>query len=188
MKTTITINLSNLLFHIEEDAYEKLKRYLGHIETHFKNMEGSHDILNDIESRIAELLKERLGKSREVVNSDDIDEIIIIIGNPDEIEGVGISMDKLELKFEETRRLLEEEIASKPDPWSASKAVDGLIKSGYFKLPNKRTMTEAIAALKEADPRAKNRDKIIFTTLKRRFDKGKLMGEKMDSGWVFWTT
>ena len=109
------------------------------------------------------------------------------VGDLDKIDIVGTSMDKLELKFEETRRLLDTEIASKPDPWSASKAVDNLIKDGYFKLPNRRTMSEVIEALKEADPRAKNRDKIIFTTVKRRFDKGRLMGEKLDSGWIFWT-
>lgn len=110
------------------------------------------------------------------------------IGDLDKIDIVGVSMDKLELKFEETRKSLEAEIASKPDPWSASKAIDGLIKGGYFKVPNKRTMSEVVQVLKDADSRAKNRDRMIHTTLKRRFDKGKLMGEKTDSEWTFWTT
>lgn len=109
------------------------------------------------------------------------------IGDLEKIDVVGVPMDELELKFEETRRSLDAEIASKPDPWSASKAVDSLIKSGYFKLPSKRTMSEVIAALKEADPRAKNRDRMIYTTVKRRFNKGKIMGEKIDTGWIFWT-
>ncbi|MFW9967259.1 MAG: DUF362 domain-containing protein [Candidatus Thorarchaeota archaeon] len=109
------------------------------------------------------------------------------IGNLDEIDVVGVPMDKLELKFGEARRSLEAEISLIPDPWSASKAVDDLIKDGYFKLPIKRTMSEVITALKEADPRARNRDQMIYTTVKRRFDKGKLMGEKTDSEWVFWT-
>jgi uncharacterized protein (DUF362 family) len=109
------------------------------------------------------------------------------IGDLDKIDVVGVPLDKLELKFEEARKLLEAEIASKPDPWSASKAVDKLIKEGYFKLPSKKAMSEIIATLKEVDPRAANRDKIIYTTVKRRFDKGKLMGEKTDNEWVFWT-
>jgi len=110
------------------------------------------------------------------------------IGDLDKIDIVGVPMDKLELKFEEARRSLEAEIASKPDPWSASKAVDGLIKGGFFKLPSKKSMAEVITALKEADPRAKTRDKMIYATVKRRFDKGKLMGEKTDGDWMFWTS
>ncbi|MFW9957767.1 MAG: DUF362 domain-containing protein [Candidatus Odinarchaeota archaeon] len=109
------------------------------------------------------------------------------IGDLDKIDIIGVPMDELELKFGEARRSLEVEISSKPDPWSASKAVDGLIKGGYFKLPSKRSMSEAITAIKEADPRAKNRDQIIYATVKRRFDKGKLMGERIDSEWIFWT-
>ncbi|UCE11659.1 MAG: DUF362 domain-containing protein [Candidatus Thorarchaeota archaeon] len=109
------------------------------------------------------------------------------IGDLDKIDIVGIPVDKLELKFGEARRSLDSEIASKPDPWSPAKAINDLIKIGYFKLPNRRTMSEVIAALKEADPRARNRDRMIYTTVKRRFDKGKLMGEKVDNEWAFWT-
>ncbi len=109
------------------------------------------------------------------------------IGDLDKIDIVGVPMDEIELKFKEARRSLEAELASKPDPWSASKAVDGLIKGGFFKLPGRKTMKEVITALKEADPRAKNRDKMIHATVKRRFDKGKLMGEKTDGDWIFWT-
>lgn len=87
MKTTITINLNNLLFYIEEDAYDVLKTYLQNIEKHFKSSVESKEIINDIESRIAELLKERLGKTREVINVNDINEIIKILGNPDDIGG-----------------------------------------------------------------------------------------------------
>lgn len=109
------------------------------------------------------------------------------IGDLDKIDIVGVPMNELELKFKKARRSLEAEIASKPDPWSASKAVDELIKGGFFKLPGKKTMKEVITALKETNPRAKNRDRMIYATVKRRFDKGKLMGEKMDGDWIFWT-
>ena len=85
MKTTITINLNNLLFHIEEDAYEALKKYLEQIQKSFNAIDEKDEILHDIEARIAELLKERLGKTREVIVMEDIDEIIKIIGNPEEI-------------------------------------------------------------------------------------------------------
>jgi uncharacterized protein (DUF362 family) len=109
------------------------------------------------------------------------------IGDLDRIEVVGVPIDKLEHKFGEARRALDAEIASTPEPWSASKAVDGLIKNGYFKLPSKRTTSETITALKKADPRAENRDQMIYTTMKRRFDRGKLKGEKRENEWTFWT-
>ncbi len=108
------------------------------------------------------------------------------IGDLDKIDIVGLSMEKLELKFEEARKSLDAEIALQPDPWSPSKSVDELIRSGYFKSPSKRSMSEVIAALKERDSRAKNRDRMIYTTVMRRLEKGKLLGEKADNEWVFW--
>ncbi|MBN2518877.1 MAG: PspC domain-containing protein [Bacteroidales bacterium] len=89
MKTTITINLNNILFHIEEDAYEKLKTYLNSIEEYFKNIDERREIIVDIEARIAELFKEKLGKTKEVITDSDVEEIIKIIGNPEEIGGTG---------------------------------------------------------------------------------------------------
>ena len=35
MKKAIKINLSGLIFHIDDDAYEKLKTYLDTISRHF---------------------------------------------------------------------------------------------------------------------------------------------------------
>ena len=78
-----------MLFHIEEDAYEHLRGYLRQIEANLGNSEDNQDILNDIESRIAELLKERLGENREVVTNPDIEEVIKTIGNPEEIGEAG---------------------------------------------------------------------------------------------------
>ena len=57
MNKTVTINISGIIFHIEEDAYETLKSYLGKIKSHFRNEEGCDEIVADIESRLAELLK-----------------------------------------------------------------------------------------------------------------------------------
>ncbi|MFW9887359.1 MAG: DUF362 domain-containing protein [Candidatus Thorarchaeota archaeon] len=109
------------------------------------------------------------------------------IGDLNQIEVVGVPMEELDLKFGEARRILEAEIALKPDPWSPAKAVDGLIRSGFFKLPNKRTISEVVTALREEDSRASGRDRMVYSTVKRRFDKGKLAGEKVDNEWVFWT-
>jgi len=109
------------------------------------------------------------------------------IGDLDKIEVVGVPMDRLEANFKEARTELEAEMAQKPDPWSASKAVSALVKSGYFTFPNKRTMQDIMTALIEADPRTKKRDKMIYSTVRRRFENGKLQGEKTDSDWLYWT-
>ena len=59
MKKTLTINLGGIVFHIDEDAYIILNQYLENLKKHFSREEGSEDILNDIESRIAEILSEK---------------------------------------------------------------------------------------------------------------------------------
>ncbi|MBN2229514.1 MAG: DUF362 domain-containing protein [Candidatus Thorarchaeota archaeon] len=110
------------------------------------------------------------------------------IGDLDRIDVVGVSLDTLEKRFKEARDKLEVDVAEKPDPWSASKSLSGLILNGYFKLPEKRSMDEIMRTLIEKDPRAKGRDKMIYTTVKRWEKKGRLVGEMMDDGWVFWTT
>jgi phage shock protein PspC (stress-responsive transcriptional regulator) len=82
MNRTITINISGVVFHIEEDAYAKLKSYLTKISTHFNNQEGGSKIISDIESRIAELLNQRITLEQNAVNEPLIDEVIAIIGLP----------------------------------------------------------------------------------------------------------
>ena len=62
MKKTFTINISGSVFHIEENAFEKLQDYLQLLTRYFGIQEGGQEILQDIESRIAELLQIREGK------------------------------------------------------------------------------------------------------------------------------
>jgi len=54
MKKTLSINISGILFHIEEDGYDTLKNYLESINTHFSGYPDSKEIVSDIENRIAE--------------------------------------------------------------------------------------------------------------------------------------
>ena len=55
MKKTFTININGSIFHIEEDAYEVLQKYLVNLKNHFGNSEEGKEILDDIEARIAEI-------------------------------------------------------------------------------------------------------------------------------------
>jgi len=86
MKKTLTINLNNTVFHIDDDAYELLQSYLAEVSLHFKSETDKADIMNDIESRVAELFTEKMQKSKNVVTIDDVGEIIETMGKPSQFE------------------------------------------------------------------------------------------------------
>jgi phage shock protein PspC (stress-responsive transcriptional regulator) len=89
MKKAIKINLSGLIFHIDDDAYEKLKSYLDTISRHFSNKQESKEIIDDIEARIAELFQERISGESQVINLKIVNEVIDIMGNPEDIADTG---------------------------------------------------------------------------------------------------
>ena len=85
MNKTININLGGIFFHIDEIAYQKMKRYLDAIRRSLSDdPQGRDEIIADIESRISELLSERIKDARQVVSESDIDEIIDIMGQPED--------------------------------------------------------------------------------------------------------
>ena len=82
MNKTISINLSGMLFNLEEAAYDRLFRYLQQIRRKFEGQEGRDEIVGDIESRIAELFAERL-KHKQVILENEVEEVIAIMGEPE---------------------------------------------------------------------------------------------------------
>ncbi|MBR3572936.1 MAG: DUF2807 domain-containing protein [Bacteroidales bacterium] len=84
MKKTMTINLSGLVFNIDEDAYSKLQQYLADLGRHFSE-EEKEEIMGDIEARIAELFTSRL-VNRNVVEMKDVEEVIAVMGQPSQFE------------------------------------------------------------------------------------------------------
>jgi phage shock protein PspC (stress-responsive transcriptional regulator) len=86
MKKTVSINISGIIFHIDDDAFERLSRYLNSIKRHFANMEGKDEIITDIESRIAEVLQEKLQDNKQVISIEDIQEVITLMGEPSEMD------------------------------------------------------------------------------------------------------
>ena len=81
MKKTLTVNLNNIVFHIDDDAYEMLQTYLADVARHLSEDEKK-EVMNDIEARVAELFTERLQRNKNVVNIEDVEEIIKILGKP----------------------------------------------------------------------------------------------------------
>lgn len=82
MKKTLSINISGFVFHIDEDAYEKLHRYLEAIKLHFMGFKGKDEVIADVEARIAEILQQKISASKEVITMEDVDEVISILGQP----------------------------------------------------------------------------------------------------------
>lgn len=87
MKKTLTANINGIVFHIDEDAYYKLSRYLERIKAHFKHEHGGEEIVAGIEGRIAEMFQERKKSDQQVVNIEDVQEVISQLGEPMEISG-----------------------------------------------------------------------------------------------------
>ena len=50
MNKTVNINLAGIFFHIDEDAYLKLQRYLEAIKRSFTDSQGRSEIISDITS------------------------------------------------------------------------------------------------------------------------------------------
>jgi phage shock protein PspC (stress-responsive transcriptional regulator) len=89
MKKNISINISGIIFHIEEDGYKKLKDYLDSINKYFSNYEESEEIIADIESRIAELFLEKLDEDgKQVISNEDIDQLVSTMGEISDFEAM----------------------------------------------------------------------------------------------------
>ena len=59
MKKTINVNIGNRAFTLDEDAFRALKRYLADIRSRLDKAE-SQDVIEDIESRLADIFNEHL--------------------------------------------------------------------------------------------------------------------------------
>ena len=87
MKQVININFHGQVVPIEVSAFDLLKQYTASLNNYFANEEGKEEIINDIESRIAELFQERLKKGVTCITDDDVNAIIKSMGRPEEFEG-----------------------------------------------------------------------------------------------------
>jgi phage shock protein PspC (stress-responsive transcriptional regulator) len=84
MNKTVNINIGGLVFHIDEDAYQKLTRYFEAIKRSLSNSSGKDEIMKDIEMRVAELLTEKQKSDKHVINNKDVDEVISVMGQPED--------------------------------------------------------------------------------------------------------
>jgi len=78
------VSISGLSFTLEEEAEILLRSYLDKLSGHYKDNPNGNEIMEGIESRIAELLIDRGGKTG-VVTSATAQNVIDIIGKPEDI-------------------------------------------------------------------------------------------------------
>lgn len=86
MKKVININFQGQVIAIEETAYEILKHYIKSLKRYFSGEEDGEEIVNDIESRIAELFGNRLKLGINCITADDVQSIISSIGRPEDFD------------------------------------------------------------------------------------------------------
>ena len=84
MNKTVNINLGGMFFHIDEDAYQKLTHYFDAIKRSLSNSSGQDEIIKDIEMRVSELLTEKQKTDKHVVGLKDVDEVIAVMGQPED--------------------------------------------------------------------------------------------------------
>lgn len=88
MKKVLNISLGNRSFTLEEDAYKRLSDYLDHFRSRLATSSGTPysqnaEVMEDLESRIAELFDQEVGSSGRVVNIGLVDRVTGQLGMPD---------------------------------------------------------------------------------------------------------
>ncbi|MFT4791573.1 MAG: phage shock protein PspC (stress-responsive transcriptional regulator) [Arcticibacterium sp.] len=84
MNKTLTINLANSIFNIDENAYNALQRYLEAVKKYLTGTKGNEEILADVEARIAELFTEKMTTDKQVIILSDVEAIIQVMGQPED--------------------------------------------------------------------------------------------------------
>ena len=102
MNKTVNINLGGMFFHIEEDAYQKLSNYINAIKRSLTNSSGQDEIIKDIELRVSELLTEKQKTEKHVVTIKEVDEVIAVMGQPEDYRIEDNDTEKTEPNFKTT--------------------------------------------------------------------------------------
>ncbi|MFQ3214961.1 MAG: phage shock protein PspC (stress-responsive transcriptional regulator) [Marivirga sp.] len=99
MKKNISINIGGIIFHIEEEGFDKLKNYLDNINAYFADFEDSQEIISDIENRIAEIFLQKLKEDKQIINSDDVKALMTTLGSIADFQEAEKNSDPIEEEF-----------------------------------------------------------------------------------------
>ena len=84
MKEAINANIGQQVFTLDRDAYDRLTIYLNDVRRHITS--DTEEVMNDIEIRIAEILREELPSAMMVVTLAMVERAIARIGAPEDFE------------------------------------------------------------------------------------------------------
>ena len=84
MKEAINANIGQQVFTLDRDAYDRLTIYLNDVRRHITS--DTEEVMNDIEIRIAEILREALPSTMMVVTLAMVERAIARIGAPEDFE------------------------------------------------------------------------------------------------------
>lgn len=80
MNKTVTVTLNGVIFHIEEEAYVQLNDYLKSVEEYFQHSGDGAEIVQDMETSIADKFSEKMNGTKKVITKKDVEELIKIMG------------------------------------------------------------------------------------------------------------
>jgi len=101
MKKIININLAGRVIPIEDSAYDSLQRYIESLRRYFAKEEGRDEIINDIESRIAELMDDKVRKGAGAISDEDVQGIIASMGRVEDFEQQDDSADSTQTSYQQ---------------------------------------------------------------------------------------
>lgn len=80
MKKTLNVAIGGCSFTIDEDAYMVLETYLDSFQAGLSDSSSSSQVMDELEMRIADLLKEQIGR-REVIDLNMVNAVLNQIGH-----------------------------------------------------------------------------------------------------------
>ena len=137
MKKNISINIGGIIFHIEEDGYEHLKNYLESINKYFASFDDNHEIVADIEGRIAEIFLSKLNEGKQIIILQDIEALITTMGSVKDFQSIEEPEEPISDSYRPNQEQATEDTEGRKLYRDAHRKVLGGVCSGlahYFKI------------------------------------------------------
>ncbi len=83
MKQVLNAGIGGRPFVIENDAYDKLEKYLENFRRKTDMGSQTKEVMEELEARIAEIFSDSLSCDYEVVTTEMVDKVISLLGMPD---------------------------------------------------------------------------------------------------------